>query len=1182
MKRILLFCCTLAFPALVSAQSGKWTRFENPVFPDGPEGSWEEQVITSSIVYTDSVYHLWYGGLSDNTFQIGHATSLNGIDWTRDSLNPVITNGGPGSIDQLRAYMPHVVYDGSNFHMEYVGASQSGFETSGYAISEDGRNWTKVNKPQGFAMDDSAEFTGDGFILYDHGKFHNWYTTSIGDDLLGIGYSTSPAGLTWTDHADSPVLSPDYITWESSRTQSGSVIKIDGTYHMWYCGGDFLYWQIGHATSDDGVNWTRDKENPVLECGMPGAWDSEFVAFPKVIRDEKTHELKMWYSGSGPDNFGLGYATIADTVSQTTVSIPDTTFLNALIDAGADTSQNQAIEFDEAAAVVSLDISERGIMDLTGIDAFENLDTLICSGNHLAELDLSGNTGLIYLDCSGNNLNQLNLSSNSNLVTILLEGMPELHLVCVWTDPFPDNGVQVGLEGSPNLYFSTICSKQQTAAEIAGQFQQFNLDHSGLKIKSRLYIPEPYDPGKTYPLVMTLHGAGEVGGDNFSHILYNHLATSWASFGFQAEHPCFVFSPQCPSGNWATTSVYEAVNYLLDSLMQNYAIDESRIYITGLSLGGQGTWLYLEERDLYAAAIPVCGFLGSVSAPEYVDTIGQIPVWNFHGNADNVVSVINSRGIINAFTDQGEFPVLTHHWCRNTINLSENEISGYIDNHADLIYSELPGIGHDAWNTAYRFPLARKWLFQQRKRSENSLSLGKTGSRINVSGEHGFSFQSDDPVKQVSVWLGHLNSCDWEHLADLNPSEGTFMFDSRETGDHPFARLRFLAHDSLGYVIDREYSDYICIDNEANGLPYVEITNDFSIQRDYTSVKSFEMEVRLGDPENLSLAVTILVSTDNGVSFDTISTLTTDEELYTEVINMEQLPGSQNMVFRVEASDGEHLVSYQTLDFRNVRGYENVSIPDTAFLNTLVGMGADTGGDGQINPFEASVVNSIVSSGSMEYGEIHDLTGIAAFENLDTLVLTDHPITSLDLHSNANLIYLRAACALENLDISGCQQLRTLVLSQGESELHNMLVTLDIRNNPALEEFDVSGMQSLTEVCVPSLPFPTEGMNVDTTGCPGICFQVDCNGDCEITGMSQPLAEKLRILPNPVSEILRIETPGFSEFTIRISTANGQTMLEKHHMGSTARLDFSSFEKGVYFITIRSKDIVATRKIVKL
>jgi len=183
------------------------------------------------------------------------------------------------------------------------------------------------------------------------------------------------------------------------------------------------------------------------------------------------------------------------------VNIPDAEFLNVLIDRGVDTNGDGLISYAEAEAIQCLCVSEEWITDMTGIEAFINLDTLECSNNYLMNLDVSDNAALIILRCGGNQLTRLSVSNNAVLtilrcggnqltsldvsdnaaLTILrcggnqltsldvsnnaaleelyISNMPTLFEVCVWTMPFPPEGVDLRMEGSPNVTFTTECSQ---------------------------------------------------------------------------------------------------------------------------------------------------------------------------------------------------------------------------------------------------------------------------------------------------------------------------------------------------------------------------------------------------------------------------------------------------------------------------------------------------------------------------------------------------------------------------------------------------------------------------------------------------------------------------------------------------------------------------------------------------
>lgn len=205
------------------------------------------------------------------------------------------------------------------------------------------------------------------------------------------------------------------------------------------------------------------------------------------------------------------------------------------------------------------------------------------------------------------------------------------------------------------------------------------------------------NPAKKYPLVLFLHGAGERGNDNKQQII--HIKKLFLDQANRKNYNAFVIAPQCPEGekwvnvDWSlkrhdipkNPSVPMRLTMkLLDSLIKVYPIDTSRIYITGLSMGGFGTWDAIARYpNKFAAAIPICGGGDEKTAK----TIKNIPIWAFHGSADKVVHTSRSRNMINAIKAEGGKP----------------------------LYTEYKGIGHGSWFKAYKEPNLLKWLFAQSK-----------------------------------------------------------------------------------------------------------------------------------------------------------------------------------------------------------------------------------------------------------------------------------------------------------------------------------------------------------------------------------------------------------------------------------------------------------------------------------
>jgi predicted peptidase len=223
----------------------------------------------------------------------------------------------------------------------------------------------------------------------------------------------------------------------------------------------------------------------------------------------------------------------------------------------------------------------------------------------------------------------------------------------------------------------------------------------GHTLPYRFYSPE-LKKGEKYPLVIFFHGAGERGVDN--RVQFLRFAST---VPFWEKYPCYVVAPGCPQvprpgknadGVWVDTPFGATANTmkdqptwpmelsmeLIDKIIAENKVDHDRIYVTGLSMGGYATWEILQrEGKLFAAAVPISG--GGDLA--YADKLAKIPVWDFHGDADNTVPPVRSRDMIAAITKAGGKPK----------------------------YTEYSGVGHDAWTRTYANPEVWDWLFAQKK-----------------------------------------------------------------------------------------------------------------------------------------------------------------------------------------------------------------------------------------------------------------------------------------------------------------------------------------------------------------------------------------------------------------------------------------------------------------------------------
>ena len=206
----------------------------------------------------------------------------------------------------------------------------------------------------------------------------------------------------------------------------------------------------------------------------------------------------------------------------------------------------------------------------------------------------------------------------------------------------------------------------------------------------RLLRPFEGDGRGPRPLLVFLHGVGERGSDNVSQLRY--LPTWMCSPEWRARYRAFVLAVQCPDdelwvGSWedhGTCRAIHAVENAIEHLIQTEHIDPSRIYLTGLSMGGYGSWALAAHRpDLFAGVVPICGG----GDPGTAERLRGLPIWVFHGTDDDVVPESDSLEMVWALRSAG-IPVG---------------------------YTRLVGVRHDSWTHAYLDEGAINWLFAQRR-----------------------------------------------------------------------------------------------------------------------------------------------------------------------------------------------------------------------------------------------------------------------------------------------------------------------------------------------------------------------------------------------------------------------------------------------------------------------------------
>ena len=193
-----------------------------------------------------------------------------------------------------------------------------------------------------------------------------------------------------------------------------------------------------------------------------------------------------------------------------------------------------------------------------------------------------------------------------------------------------------------------------------------------------LYLPDDYVPDRKSPLLLFLHGRGESNGPLA-------VVKTWGPPRLVAEGhrlPYVIASPQCPPSpsSWSQAAEQLKLTKLLAYLQQTYQIDEGRMYLTGLSMGGSGAWLWAGTHpDTFAAVVPICGR----GNPADAEKLKDVPIWVWHGLRDSAVPPSTSQEMVNAIRQAGG---------------------------SKVILTTLEGIGHNCWSAAYASPDLYSWL----------------------------------------------------------------------------------------------------------------------------------------------------------------------------------------------------------------------------------------------------------------------------------------------------------------------------------------------------------------------------------------------------------------------------------------------------------------------------------------
>ncbi len=298
-----------------------WTKYSgNPVLEPSLAGGWNAYMVLEPCVIRDGgTYKMWYAGQSAPGSQgwhlgIGYAVSTNGIDWEKYG-NPVLGRGVPGAWDYENVSGAYVMFHDGIYKMWYHGGvgGVGGTEQIGYATSSDEVKWTKHPGNPILPVTPGAwdgQKVIDPCVIRWGSIYEMWYSGLGPDGKFRLGHATSSDGVNWTKHAANPVMDVGPAgSFDSDGVRDPSVLydNVSYVYRMWYTGIDSNgHYRLGYATSYDGLDWTKYSGNPILEPGPTGSWDADMAALAEVIHDGGTY--KMWYTGQNFGVFSIGHA----------------------------------------------------------------------------------------------------------------------------------------------------------------------------------------------------------------------------------------------------------------------------------------------------------------------------------------------------------------------------------------------------------------------------------------------------------------------------------------------------------------------------------------------------------------------------------------------------------------------------------------------------------------------------------------------------------------------------------------------------------------------------------------------------------------------------------------------------------------------------------------------------------
>ena len=345
LKVVMVSVLFLFFSVTLDGQTQWTKYMNNPVLTKGPDNWDIIAIGQPAVLFGNDTIKMWYAGVgADMKARICYATSIDGINWVKYN-SPVLDIGGPGEWDRGWLDTPEILKDSNDYKLYFYGDTIQqivpGSSAIGVAVSTDGIHWTKdPGNPilsKGILGEWDCTWIESPAVIHDsvNGEYKMWYNgVDTSTWRIPIGLATSSDGIHWTKYAGNPVLFPgNWGDYDDMWLGTPSVIFKSGKYEMWYtstCSNSYNYTtyrfdtvNVCFATSTDGINWTKYSGNPLFNT-FTSPYDSLIDTggpwAPDVIFDVDSNMYKMWFETFD----GMLLASAPETLS----GINNNTFFN--------------------------------------------------------------------------------------------------------------------------------------------------------------------------------------------------------------------------------------------------------------------------------------------------------------------------------------------------------------------------------------------------------------------------------------------------------------------------------------------------------------------------------------------------------------------------------------------------------------------------------------------------------------------------------------------------------------------------------------------------------------------------------------------------------------------------------------------------------------------------------------